>query len=106
MSELAKSFGARVKALRNGRGWTQAQLADAMRVSDEWVRKIERGLNNPSFATIEALATALDVVPAELFVTADGGELSVLVERAGKLSPAQVAWLLEAADLAARLPKG
>jgi len=60
MSELAKAFGDTLRRLRIDRGLTQPQLADAADLSEEWIRRIERGSASPSFETIEALAKALD----------------------------------------------
>jgi transcriptional regulator with XRE-family HTH domain len=59
MSDLAKAFGETVRRLRADRGLTQPQLADEAGLSEEWVRRIERGSASPSFETIEALAAAL-----------------------------------------------
>src|SRR5581483_883230 len=67
MSGLAKSFGRKVRSIRMDRGLTQAQLADLTDLSDQWIRRIEAGTTSPSFDTIEALATALNVAPADLF---------------------------------------
>jgi transcriptional regulator with XRE-family HTH domain len=62
MSDLAKAFGETVRRLRADRGLTQPQLADEAGLSEEWVRRIERGSASPSFETIEALAKALGAV--------------------------------------------
>lgn len=67
MAQLAKLFGDMVRAHRTSLGLTQAQLADAAGVSEEWVRRIERGEASPSFDTIESLSKSLKVAPAELF---------------------------------------
>ena len=50
-------------------------------------------------------AAGLEVVPAALFVTHDGGgALELLVERASTLSPDELAWLTEAVDLVRKRP--
>ena len=67
MSDLAKLFGERVKALRAERGFSQVDLAERAQISEEWVRRIERGAATPSFQTIQSLAVALDAGYAELF---------------------------------------
>ena len=67
MAQLAKLFGDMVRAHRTSLGLTQAQLADAAEVSEEWIRRIERGDASPSFDTIESLSKSLKVAPAELF---------------------------------------
>jgi transcriptional regulator with XRE-family HTH domain len=67
MAKLAERFGKEVKARRNARELTQAQLADAANLSEEWVRRIERGAGAPSFDAIEALAVALGSPVSDLF---------------------------------------
>ena len=100
MADLGKLFGSRVRVLRSNQGLTQAQLADATQVSEEWIRRIERGATSPSFATIEALAEALGVRPEELFAIGpprpDGDRL---FDAIGGLSASEVKWLIEGARL-------
>lgn len=67
MSALKVLFGDCVRAHRAARGWSQPQLADEAGISEVWLRRIERGTASPSFETIEAVAKALGVQPAELF---------------------------------------
>lgn len=69
MAGLAKSFGQQVR-LRSNLGLTQFQLAEAIDMSVEWVRRIENGGASPSFDTISALAKALRARPADLFADA------------------------------------
>jgi len=66
-STLQALFGRRVQMLRKRRGYTQEELAEAVRISVEYVSKIERGLASPSFAVIARLAKVLEVAPVELF---------------------------------------
>ena len=65
--ELIARFGNRVRVLRRSRDITQAQLAEAIGRSTEFVSRIERGLASPSFPTIAAIATALTIEPKDLF---------------------------------------
>jgi Predicted transcriptional regulators len=69
MSEfcLKVLFGQRVRTLREERGLTQAQLAERIAVTEQYVGMIERGLSSPSFGVIQKLCLALGVNPAELF---------------------------------------
>jgi transcriptional regulator with XRE-family HTH domain len=46
---------------------TQEQLAEAIGVSVDLISNIERGVNAPSFKTIEKLSQTLNVPPKELF---------------------------------------
>lgn len=65
--ELKRLFGRRIKTLREARGLTQADLATLLDRSVDAVSMIERGKNWPSSATIEAIATALQVPLCDLF---------------------------------------
>ncbi len=46
---------------------TQEQLAEAADISVDFLSLMERGVNAPSFATLERLADALGVPAKELF---------------------------------------
>jgi transcriptional regulator with XRE-family HTH domain len=92
MSDLAKAFGEALRRLRTDRGLTQPQLADAAGLSEEWVRRIERGSASPSFDTIEALAHALDaeVTPPIRAKALDGH--AKLAQLLTELSDDEAAW--------------
>ncbi len=99
MGELANSFGAQLKAARLARKLTQAELADAASMSEEWIRRIERGEASPRFDGIEALCAALNIRPAELFqIPGENGFGQQLTEKAKGLSEAEMRWLLELVD--------
>src|SRR5262245_56839381 len=63
----AEWFGPRLKELREGRGWTQQQLADRAGLAVGIVRKLERRENKPTWETALTLASALGV-STEAFV--------------------------------------
>lgn len=67
MDSLRLKFGRQLRRLRKRRDLTQEQLAEAIGVSVEFLSNIERGINAPSFETLEKLATTLEVSVAELF---------------------------------------
>ncbi len=46
---------------------TQEQFAEAASVSVDFLSLVERGINSPSFKTLERFARALKVRVAELF---------------------------------------
>lgn len=72
MSSLRYLFGKKLRKLRRSRDLTQEQLAEAIAVSTEFISNMERGVNAPSFDTLERLAVALEVPVASLFTfTAD-----------------------------------
>ena len=64
---LKERFGALVAAHRRKRGITQQQLAEASGLSPDMVSRIETGSTAVRFSTVERLASALKVDPAELF---------------------------------------
>src|SRR5213076_644572 len=57
-----RSLGERVRRLRNARGLTQSELADA-RVSKEYISQIETGKTRPTPHTVAWLADRLGVDP-------------------------------------------
>lgn len=109
MGQLGSYLGQQVRALRNERGLSQAQLAEAAGTSEEWIRRIERGARSPSFDTLEALSAALGVTVARLFA-GFGGEGEARYERLlaeiDGYSPMQIEWLESAARLLRTMPKG
>ncbi|MBI4690048.1 MAG: helix-turn-helix transcriptional regulator [Nitrospirae bacterium] len=60
-------FGARIKSLRESKGWTQEHLAEKMDISTNYLSSIERGKENPTFDMLIKLALALKVDMWELF---------------------------------------
>jgi len=67
MSTLRSKFGERLKDIRQARGFTQEELAESLNMSVEFVSLLERGVNGPSFDTLEKLAAILQVEVKELF---------------------------------------
>jgi transcriptional regulator with XRE-family HTH domain len=61
------SVGEEVKRLRQTKGWTQEQLAVYAGSSQPTVNLLEAGKRNPSAATLEKLARALEVEVVDLF---------------------------------------
>ena len=60
-------FGKRVKNLRRLKNLTQAQLAEKLNLSVNYVSQIETGIAPPSFKTLLLLAQGLDVELKDLF---------------------------------------
>ena len=67
MARLRIQFGRHLRRLRLARDMTQEQLAEAASVSVDFLSLVERGINSPSFETLERFARALKVRVAELF---------------------------------------
>ena len=63
---FAAAFGARLRSLRDQRGWTQANLAEAVGAYASQISKYESGEVMPEGETLAALADALDVSLDEL----------------------------------------
>jgi len=66
-SALRKRFGQRVRILRRQAELTQEELAAKADISVDFLGLIERGINAPSFETLEKLARALSVKVREFF---------------------------------------
>jgi transcriptional regulator with XRE-family HTH domain len=62
----AEKFGTVVRKLREQRGLTQEQLAEAADVSATYIGFVERGDNVPTLTIIIQIASALRVRPSEL----------------------------------------
>jgi transcriptional regulator with XRE-family HTH domain len=55
-----------IRALRNARGTTQEDAAHAAGLTSSSYSRIERGITNPAWTTVQRIARALDVTLAEL----------------------------------------
>ncbi|WP_245757295.1 helix-turn-helix domain-containing protein [Amycolatopsis xylanica] len=64
-TRLAFELGKTVRELRDHRGWTQAQLAEAARMTQPAIARFEAGGTVPTIPVLERLASALG---AELIV--------------------------------------
>lgn len=62
------AFGARVRELRTGHGWSQEDFAHRANLDRTYVSGIERGTRNPTLDIIHRLAQALDVPAAALLL--------------------------------------
>jgi len=56
-----KTFGMRLKELRNKKGWSQAVLAAKLGVTREYLARLEGGQHDPPLSTVERLAKILGV---------------------------------------------
>ena len=54
------NLGHRIRSMRLGRNWTQAELAEYAGLSPSYLAEVERGGRNPSMETILNLAAALN----------------------------------------------
>lgn len=67
MASLRRRFGERLRELRKQAGLSQEQLAERAHLSVDFVSLMERGINAPSFETLEKLSEALGVPVREFF---------------------------------------
>lgn len=67
MGNIQEEFGARVRQLRKGRGWTQEQLAEAAGRHWTCIGGIERGERNVTLQVVYDIANALGVSVEDLF---------------------------------------
>lgn len=81
--ETGRAFARGTRLLRERLGMTQAQLAEAADLHEQFVSQLERGERSPGIETIDAVATALNVEPWEL--------LRAGAAAASKPAPRQVA---------------
>ena len=65
-SDLDTGVGARIEWLREARGLTQEEVADAASISARTLARHEEGVQIPSEPVLRRLATALDVQISEL----------------------------------------
>ena len=70
LSKIENTLGAlpTSDAARMEQAITQEHLAELLGVSVEFVSNMERGINAPSFETLEKLAIALDLQVSDLFI--------------------------------------
>ena len=106
MTEAARILGSRVRERRQARGLSVADLGDAVGISGEWIRRIERGTGRPSLETIEDISHALGIPIVALFAGDDaGGRFERLRLITDKLSEDEMAWFLEIGDVLTRNPQ-
>jgi len=68
---LLEAVGAQLRALRQAVSMTASELAQAAGLSIAMLSKIENGQTSPSLATLQSLATALNVPMTALFARYD-----------------------------------
>ena len=67
---LRHIIGQNIRSRRKAKGWTQAELAEAVDLTQPTIASIEAGNSSPQIETLAALAEALDTEPASLLTTA------------------------------------
>jgi transcriptional regulator with XRE-family HTH domain len=80
-TDPANDLGERLRDLRRRHGITLREVAAAAGVSESFVSQVERGVANPSMASLRRMAEALGESVASMFV---GSEPSGMLVRAGE----------------------
>lgn len=76
---LIRAFGRNVKGRRKRRRWLQAELAQRAQLKAKTIGEIERGETNARLSSVESIALAFQIEPAELLnrLTAKGNGLAL-----------------------------
>lgn len=64
--DIKRAFGARVRALREARDWSQERMGEACDLHWTYIGQVERGERNLGIQSIEKIAKGLKVTMAEL----------------------------------------
>jgi transcriptional regulator with XRE-family HTH domain len=75
---LTRQFGAAVRQLREGHGWSQERLAEAADLNRSYVGELERGIAMPSLQTIDKLAGALGTTGSGLLARCEQAGLAAI----------------------------
>lgn len=65
---IKKQIGARIKKLRQDKGFSQEQFAEKLGIATRTLCGIEIGKNFFTADTLEKILTALDITPQDLFM--------------------------------------
>lgn len=68
MSKIKMILGDNIRALRNGKGWTQVYLADRLQITAPFLAQIESGKRGMSLELIESVAELFEIPVASLFI--------------------------------------
>lgn len=88
-NEAAINLGKAIHTARQGR-YTVQELANAAGVSAGLVSQLERGIGNPSFKTLQAIATALDLRIGDLVEAASPRDVEPMLVRRDRRARLQV----------------
>ncbi len=67
VATLRKQFGKKLRAIRKSFNMTQEQFAELLEISVDFLSLVERGLNAPSFESIESFSITLGIPVKEFF---------------------------------------
>ncbi|KZD25694.1 helix-turn-helix domain-containing protein [Tardiphaga robiniae] len=105
MADLRKRFGQLLAAHRKRSGLTQEALAERAGLSLDMIAKIEVGATGARFPSIERLADAVGVDPAEFFTSSipagkmATGAFGEIAGKLSRLSENDLVWVNDLLDL-------
>jgi transcriptional regulator with XRE-family HTH domain len=67
VATLRKLFGKKLRAFRKERHMTQEEFAELLNISVDFLSLVERGLNAPSFESIEVFSITLGIPVRDFF---------------------------------------
>jgi transcriptional regulator with XRE-family HTH domain len=67
MASLRVQFGRQLRKMRRNCDMTQEQFSESVGISVDFLSLMERGINAPSFETLERIARVLKVKVCDLF---------------------------------------
>jgi transcriptional regulator with XRE-family HTH domain len=73
MGDLKETVAINIRRLRNGKGWTQEDLADRVGLSVRYLGQVERAQASMSVTVLGRLADALEIDAGEL--VRSGGDI-------------------------------
>jgi transcriptional regulator with XRE-family HTH domain len=67
VATLRKQFGKKLRSIRKRHNMTQEQFAELLDISVDFLSLVERGLNAPSFESIESFSITLSIPVRDFF---------------------------------------
>src|ERR1700693_156882 len=86
LGELLAGLGARLRSLRNQKGWTLEQLSLSTNLSEPFLSRLESGRRQPSLAALMTLARAHSMPLASLLEEVPSAASPRVVIQAGSSS--------------------
>lgn len=102
MDDIKKTVGDRIRDLRNGRGWSQEELADRATVSRSFMGEIERGQASATIESLEKITNALEITLEDLFRNlqpSTDSKLTALMNKMNNLSAESLKDFLDFAEM-------
>jgi len=80
VKDINKKIGKRIAEFRKQSELSQSELAEQVKLSTEYISRLERGVNAPSIQTLNILADVLNVSIRDFLTFTDGEDWSVEIE--------------------------